>query len=76
MVWDCINNEQVGELAIIDGILTAEKYRNIFQQYLFPSIGKLGESRTYTFQHDYDPKHTAKIVNKFLRETNISLLSW
>ncbi|CAK9810849.1 Transposable element Tc1 transposase [Anthophora quadrimaculata] len=76
MLWGCFNNENVGKLTIIDGILTAAKYIDILKENLFPSIQKFGPDTEYIFQHDNDPKHTAKIVKKFIDKNNISLLSW
>ena len=40
----------------IDG----EKYRKIQEENLLSSARKLKLGRKFTFQHDNDPKHTAK----------------
>ena len=76
MVWGCFNNENLGKLTFIDGVLTAAKYINILEENLFPSIEKFRLNNKFIFQHDNDPKHTAKIVQNFIGEKNISLLSW
>ena len=36
----------------------------------------MGLAEDFIFQQDNDPKHTSKIVQDYLREKNISTLSW
>ncbi|KAK3514067.1 hypothetical protein QTP70_002909 [Hemibagrus guttatus] len=40
------------------------------------SAEKLGLGHQWTFQHDNDPKHTAKVVKKWLADKNINALQW
>ncbi|KAK3554343.1 hypothetical protein QTP70_022172 [Hemibagrus guttatus] len=40
------------------------------------SAEKLGLGHQWTFQHDDDPKHTAKVVKKWLADKNINVLQW
>ena len=37
---------------------------------------ELGLGHQWTFQHDNDPKHTAKVVKKWLADKNINVLQW
>ena len=76
MVWGSFNDTQVGNLTIIDERLTAAKYIELLNENLFQSIEKFRVDRTYVFQHDNDPKHTTKIVNKFIDENGTSVLPW
>ncbi|KAK3519341.1 hypothetical protein QTP70_024775, partial [Hemibagrus guttatus] len=40
------------------------------------SAEKLGLAHQWTFQHDNDPKHTAKVVKKWIADKNINVLQW
>ncbi|KAK3572456.1 hypothetical protein QTP86_033106, partial [Hemibagrus guttatus] len=40
------------------------------------SAEKLGLGHQWTFQHDNDPTHTAKVVKKWLADKNINVLQW
>ncbi|KAK3515381.1 hypothetical protein QTP70_018729 [Hemibagrus guttatus] len=40
------------------------------------SAEKLGLAHQWTFQHDNDPKHTAKVVKKWLADKNINVSQW
>ena len=52
------------------------KYRKILQEDLLPSARKLKLGRKFTFQHDNDPKHTAKATMEWLRNKQINVLEW
>ena len=59
-VWGCISAEGVGDLVRVDGIMTAQRYKQILIHHAVPSGRRLiGEN--FIFQHDNDPKHTALI---------------
>ena len=75
MVWGCLSCYEVGAFCRINGILTKEKYLQIFIRHMRPSTRRL-HGRNYIFQHDYDPKHTATIVKSYLRNPKIEVLPW
>ena len=64
-VWGCISAGGVGDLVRIDGIMNAEKYRQILIHHAIPSGRRLIDPR-FTFQQDNDPKHTANKVKRYL----------
>ena len=43
---------------------------------LLPSARKLKLGQKFTFQHDNDPKHTAKATLEWLRKKQINILEW
>ncbi|MBN3271183.1 B4GT1 galactosyltransferase, partial [Polyodon spathula] len=47
-----------------------------FEENLLPSARKLKLGRKFTFQHDNDPKHTAKATLDWLRKKKINVLEW
>lgn len=66
MVWGCMSASGVGELAIIDGIMNAERYVDVLRGNLRKSVQKLGIEGNYLFQQDNDPKHTANKTKEWL----------
>lgn len=76
MVWGSMGWNGVGTLEFIDGIMTKEVYRDLLKRNLRQSATKVGMGRKFTFQHDGDPKHTAKIVSKWLKDNKIKVLDW
>jgi len=52
------------------------KYRKIPVENLLPSARKLKFGQKFTFQHDNNPKHTAKATLEWLRNKKINGLEW
>jgi transposase len=76
MVWGCMSAKGVGQLVFIDGIMNSEVYLTILDENLQQSAHKLGLKSKLIFQQDNDPKHTAKIITKFLQEKKVEKLPW
>lgn len=77
MVWGCMSAHGVGRLHIVDGIVNANKYIDILENHLLPSISELERNnQEYIFQQDGAPCHTAKVVKAWFTEKNISVLDW
>lgn len=66
MVWGCMSTMGVGNLVIIDEIMTKEVYLKILQENLLQSAQKMGISEDFYFQQDNDPKHVAHVVKMWL----------
>ena len=75
MVWGCMAAKGVGQLSFIDGIMNAELYEEILSHKMLPSATQL-LGRRFIFQHDNDPKHTAKRIQAFLDRKRIDVLEW
>ena len=54
----------------IDGIMRRENYLNILKHYLKTSVRKLKLGHKWVFQMDNDPKHTSKVVAKWLKDNS------
>lgn len=52
------------------------KYCQILEENLLLSARKLSMGRRFTFQHDNDPKHTAKLTTQWLKEKKVNVLAW
>ena len=74
--WGCFSSSGVDNLVFIDGNMTGELYRDILQKNLLQSVKKLNMAKDWWFQHDNDPKHTARIVTNWLDQKRIQRLEW
>lgn len=77
MVWGCITAFGTGQLVKINGIMNAALYCSILQEDLMDTLKlhKLKKSDVI-FQHDNDPKHTAKCTKQWLKDAKIEVLEW
>ena len=46
------------------------------KQHLKTSVRKLKLGRKWVFQMDNDPKHTSKVVAKWLKDNKVKVLKW
>ena len=49
---------------------------DILKQHLKTSVRKLKLGRKCVFQMDNDPKHTSKVVAKWLKDNKAKVLEW
>ena len=59
--------KEVGQLRFIGGMANAEKYINILEESLLPSIPELADCGEYTFQQDGASSHTAQRTKPWLK---------
>jgi len=80
MAWGCFHASGVGVLKRIEGIMDGEAYYRILRHQVGPQMKKLNDSVLggpgWVFQHDNDPKHTAKKNKEFLANNNYKVLPW
>ena len=76
MLWGCFAAGGTGALHKIGGIMRRENYVDILKQHLKTSVRKLKLGRKWVFQMDNDPKHTSKVVTKWLKDNKVKLLEW
>lgn len=76
MFWGCFSASGPGNLITVNGTMKKEQYIKILSNNIRQSAEKLGLGDQWTFQHDNDPKHTAKVVTKWLADKNINVLQW
>jgi hypothetical protein len=74
MVRGCMGYTDVGELAIVEGIMNAKGCVHILRGNLKKSVRKLGIQDSYLFQQHNDPKHTARITREWLLYNDRGLL--
>uniref|UniRef100_A0AAZ3ST15 Tc1-like transposase DDE domain-containing protein n=1 Tax=Oncorhynchus tshawytscha TaxID=74940 RepID=A0AAZ3ST15_ONCTS len=76
MLWGCFAAGGTGALHKIDGIMRKGHYVDILTQHLKTSVRKLKLGRKWVFQMDNDPKHTSKVVGKWLKDNKVNVLKW
>lgn len=73
--WGAIYLGGRSSIEIIDGIMTAEVYRDILQRRLLPLMPKNGTKKPF-FQQDNDPKHTSKLLKQYFIDKKIKVIIW
>ncbi|KAI4873951.1 hypothetical protein NFI96_010166 [Prochilodus magdalenae] len=76
MLWWCFSAHGTGQLHCIKERMTGAMYCGILGNNLLPSVKALKMGRGWVFQHDNDPKHTARITKEWLRKKHIKVLEW
>ena len=77
MVWGCITAKGIGYLGSIETIMSTAIYCDILDEYLLSTIEWYKyNKKKIIFQHNNDPKHTAKNTIKWLKDKKIRVLDW
>ena len=74
MLWGCFAARGTGALHKIDGNIRKDNYVDILKQRLKTSVRKLKLGRKWVFQMDNNPKHTCKVVAKWLKDIKVKVL--
>lgn len=75
MVWGAFSAFGMGPIHKIDHKMDRFLYRAILEDVMLP-YAEYEMPLKFVFQHDNDPKHTAKIVKQWFVEKNIRVLQW
>ncbi|KAJ4924493.1 hypothetical protein JOQ06_003449 [Pogonophryne albipinna] len=65
-----------GRLIRVKERMNGAMYREILSDNLLPSARALKMKRGWVFQHDNDPKHTARATKEWLRKKHFKVLEW
>ncbi|KAI3354907.1 hypothetical protein L3Q82_004701 [Scortum barcoo] len=65
-----------GRLIRVKERMNGAMYREILSENLLPSARALKMKRGWVFQHDNDPKHTARATKEWLRKKHFKVLEW
>lgn len=76
MVWGCFSWYGVGSFVKIEGTMTALKYIEILERAVPESVIGMGIETKFIYQQDNDPKHTAKVTQRFFQDNLFKLLEW
>uniref|UniRef100_A0A8C7LNS2 Transposase Tc1-like domain-containing protein n=1 Tax=Oncorhynchus mykiss TaxID=8022 RepID=A0A8C7LNS2_ONCMY len=76
ILWGCFSAKGTGQLHRIEGRMDGTMYREILTNNLLPSVKALKMGHGWVFQHDNDPKHTARANKEWLRKKHLKVLEW
>ncbi|KAK3523931.1 hypothetical protein QTP70_016737 [Hemibagrus guttatus] len=76
MLWGCFSAKGPGRLIRVKERMNGAMYREILSKNLLPSARALKMKRGWVFQHDSDPKHTARATKEWLRKKHFKVLEW
>lgn len=75
MIWGCFSWHGVGLIHRIEGRMDQHQYKNILENVMEPFADE-NLPVIWKFQHDNDPKHTARSVQQWLTNRNLDVLPW
>lgn len=76
MVWGCFKADATGPLTFVEGTMDSAAYVTILRENMLAFMDTQGPRDRWTFQHDNDPKHTARSTKAFLASECINVLEW
>ena len=76
MFWGCVTSKGVGALAPTSETTDTQKYIEIFEKYLRPSVSNFSGDHAITIQHDNTPCHASRLIRKYLEENDIFMMEW
>ncbi|KAK3568518.1 hypothetical protein QTP86_008629 [Hemibagrus guttatus] len=76
MLWRCFSAKGPGRLIRVKERMNGAMYREILSKNLLPSARALKMKRGWVFQHDNDPKHTARATKDWLCKKHFKVLEW
>uniref|UniRef100_A0AAY5KGU3 Transposase Tc1-like domain-containing protein n=1 Tax=Esox lucius TaxID=8010 RepID=A0AAY5KGU3_ESOLU len=76
ILWGCFSAKGTGRRHRIEGRMDGAMYRKTLANNLLPSERALKMGRGWVFQHDNDPKHTARATKEWLRKKHFKVLKW
>ncbi|CDQ80589.1 unnamed protein product [Oncorhynchus mykiss] len=76
ILWGCFSAKGTGRLHRIEGRMDGAMCREILANNLLPSVRALKMGRGWVFQHDNDPKHTARATKEWFRKKHLKVLEW
>ncbi|KAK3532259.1 hypothetical protein QTP86_013470, partial [Hemibagrus guttatus] len=74
-LWGCFSAKGPGRLIRVKERMKGAMYREILSKNLLPSARALKMKRGWVFQHDNDPKHTARATKEWLRKKHFKVLA-
>ena len=74
MIWGCFSSSGTVNLVKVQGIIRKEDYNRILDENVKESAEKLQLGHNWKDQQDNDPKHTANVLNKWVKNNDVNVL--
>ena len=75
-VWGCITYFGQEYLKILEGRINAEKYLEVLDECIWPTVQQYFPDGGYIFQEDIAPIHKVNVVKRYFQEKNTTPLLW
>lgn len=77
MVWGCMTYHGLGDLSWIPGKINSEQYLTVLKEYVLQSRDWYSmDPATFIFQQDNASIHTARIINTYFAQQQLTVLEW
>ncbi len=77
IIWGAFQQRGQDDCTVLrGGWMDGAMYRQILANNLLPSVRALKMGRGWVFQHDNDPKHTARATKEWLCKKHFKVLEW
>ena len=76
MVWAGMSALGPGPIRLVDGVMDQYQYRKILEETMLSAAEIMFANRPWIFQHDNDPKHTARSVKQWINDQSFEYLWW
>ena len=72
----CITYYWQGYLKVLEGRINTEKYLEVLDECLWPTVQRYFADGGYIFQEDNAPTHKANLVKRYFQEKNTIPILW
>ncbi len=74
MLWGCISWRGMGKLVKLEGKVNSQKYLDMLDEYLDPSVEVMGLGDRWIFQQDNAPIHVSKLAKAWFSRNEVNVL--
>lgn len=75
-IWACMTYDGVKFFTLFHGRLNAERYEDILENNLVPTLDLIGEKEHSIFQQDNAPCHSANRIKDWMATNKVNQLQW
>ena len=76
MVWGCVSYFGTGDLVFVDGNMNSQKYIQVLDNHLMPSVERLFGQNRWVLQEDNASIHKSRLTEEYKNNNHIPVLNW